>query len=521
MNRVIVKYNPYLPELSVLINGYPISKYSSIKSYKHKPFVEWCTNFFDEIGSEVNDKYTLNFIGTDFENTIFEKLANENNLCVDYHYEHVEFKQDVYDRLETLKDIGDVNPVSEIKIGIWSEDLELVDDFLQLLIQKQEYMQIDENTLLLTEYPLVKVMVKKIEFPEDFLSVQIPITLSQGEPEEDLINHIQSLNRSIFLISLGNQSVFKGKKVNIFYYQVNGEEATERIDEIISGAGLPLILSDRDYQFQKQVDDGTIFLTNENKEKLYQICEIEPIYKVKIPSKAYINRTFTIGIQRIPDSNNVFYAVKSKNGCFKIEGLKITPLESGDDVLSVYANNSSVPVFSKNINIEDGSFIDNISFNASQITIPVAEERKFQLSYEPQDAVDGDEIDWHFSHPDIVEVRNGKLYGIQPGETTLTVKAQDVEASLNISVLPHIKRIQLSKNNVILKVGEAQQINYLVVPDNAIEKDFIQIESSNEKVAVYRGGRVIGKSPGKATIFFKIGEFQCLCNVTVNKKGIF
>lgn len=195
MNRVIVKYNPYLPELSVLINGYPISKYSSIKSYKHKPFVEWCTNFFDEIGSEVNDKYTLNFIGTDFENEIFEKLANENNLCVDYHYEHVEFKQDVYDRLETLKDMGDVNPVSEIKIGIWSEDLELVDDFLQLLIQKQEYMQIDENTLLSTEYPLVKVMVKKIEFPEDFLSVQIPITLSQGEPEEDLINHIQSTLR--------------------------------------------------------------------------------------------------------------------------------------------------------------------------------------------------------------------------------------------------------------------------------------------------------------------------------------
>lgn len=242
---------------------------------------------------------------------------------------------------------------------------------------------------------------------------------------------------------------------------------------------------------------------------------------MKIPSKAYINRTFTIGIQRIPDSNNVFYAVKSKNGCFKIEGLKITPLESGDDVLSVYANNSSVPVFSKNINIEDGSFIDNISFNASQITIPVAEERKFQLSYEPQDAVDGDEIDWHFSHPDIVEVRNGKLYGIQPGETTLTVKAQDVEASLNISVLPHIKGIQLSKNNVILKVGEAQQINYLVVPDNAIEKDSIQIESSNENVAVYREGRVIANSPGKATIFFKIGEFQCLCNVTVNKKGIF
>ena len=523
MNRVIVKYNPYLPELNVLINGYPLSKYSSIKSYRHKPFVEWCTNFFDEIGSEVNDKYDMNFIGTDFENEIFEKLASENNLCVNYHYEHVEFKQDVYDRLETLEEIGDANPVSEIKVGIWSEDPELVDDFLQLLIQKQEYTPTDENTLVSTEYPLVKITVKKIEFAEDLLSVQIPITLTQGEPGEDLINHIQSLNRSVFLISLGNQSVFKGKKVNIFYYQVKGEEATDRIDEIISGVGLPLILSDRDYKFQKQVDNGTLDLnlTEEDKEKLYQICEVEPIYKVKVPSKAYVDRTFTINVKRIPNNSSVFYAVKSKNSRFRIEGLKITPIKSGDDVLSIYANNSSVPVFSQNISIEDGTFINEMSFNVQQITVPVNEERELQLSYEPRDAVDSDELDWNFSNPGIVEIRDGKLYGVQPGDTTLTVKAQDVEASLNISVLPHIERIELSKDSITLKAGDAQQLNYLVVPANAIEKDSIQIESSNESVAVYRGGRVIARKPGQATIFFKMEEFQCLCNVTVIKKGIF
>lgn len=67
---VEIQYDPYRPNVSVLLNGKPPSEYSRLIQYSDEDLWKWDDEILDVIYDELNDDFQLVFAGTDFDAAI-------------------------------------------------------------------------------------------------------------------------------------------------------------------------------------------------------------------------------------------------------------------------------------------------------------------------------------------------------------------------------------------------------------------------------------------------------------------
>ena len=127
---------------------------------------------------------------------------------------------------------------------------------------------------------------------------------------------------------------------------------------------------------------------------------------------------------------------------------------------------------------------------------------------------------------DVAEIANGVLTAKGVGRTEIYVYTPEVETKIDVEVQAHLQDIVLSDVRLVMNAGETRAFKYSPVPENWYERETLQVDSSNPKVAFYRGGNIVAVSPGDATIYVgtanrKQGSVLKTCHVTVKKKGIF
>ncbi|PXV69108.1 Ig-like protein group 2 [Dysgonomonas alginatilytica] len=127
---------------------------------------------------------------------------------------------------------------------------------------------------------------------------------------------------------------------------------------------------------------------------------------------------------------------------------------------------------------------------------------------------------WESSDPNVAEVNNqGKLTALKEGETTITVKAADLQlnSELKIKVLPiKATSITMSKKEVEIIIDAHHTLTYEIAPKNTTNTEVIW-KSSNEKVATVNDGNIKALSVGTATITVTIDGISDECVVTVPK----
>lgn len=526
MNKVDVKYNPYLPELTVLKNNKPLSKYSSIMAFRHKPFTDWCSRFFDRINSEVNDNYELTFTGTEFENEIFQKLAADNDACKRYDYLPIDNPKDVYSRLSDLERMDGNLARTDLKVGLWAEDNKYVYGLLDLLKETGEYDEIEKGVIVSEEIPLVRTIITRVDFAEDLIESDIAIALSPGDVTEDEYNHLQRLGKTVFLISLSGKEGFDGKKLNVFCFYCRGEDVTERIASIIEGAELPIILSDLEYRLQKDYERGSLSLSPNEKEKLDLICNVGKVYRMIMPEKTFVGRTFDILVESIPRTEHKEnYILYSRKGLFKIYELKAEATGSGEDIIELYVEDNPLPVAQCDVSITEEKFITEIMFERAEYNIPIDERVSLGYQYSPENAVNIAELKWITGNPEIVEIDKGNVIGRTPGTANIIVSTKEAKASIKVNVLPHVKDIQVDAGALTMKIGDQKEWKYSLIPDyngeeiiECYESGSEIIRSSNDAVAFYRGGYIVAEKRGNATIYITIPDHPTVkaeCRVEV------
>jgi len=60
---VEIQYDPYRPNVSVLLNGKPPSAYSRLIQYSDEDLWKWADEILDVIYDELNDDFQLIFVG--------------------------------------------------------------------------------------------------------------------------------------------------------------------------------------------------------------------------------------------------------------------------------------------------------------------------------------------------------------------------------------------------------------------------------------------------------------------------
>jgi len=526
LNKVTVDYNPYLPELKVFINERTISKFSSITAYKNMPFVEWCERFFSEIHREVNDTYELLFVGTDFEAEIIQKLAEQDFYCKSFTIADPQLNQSIFDRLAIIEKItGESN--CELTVRLFSDDDLLLDAMLDILDENGTFSRESDESANCADCPLVNIDVKKVPlqdfFEQDKLSLNLVVTTQN--PDDDMIERFDNYDATTFIFYIGSTSDFIGKSGNTFIYSVDADSLSDYLLKIIVGYKLCAILSEKSYQIQKDIESNRLTITDNEFDLFEKVCLTQPIYKVDIPKEFYKGRSIVPKIKECPEINdNSYYATSDHNNVIQVDGINLKAVDSGSTEIKIFKENCPEAIFTGEIKVSDAVLIDRIEIFPKYKGIREHSEDTVDITTYPENAVNKHEIKLTTSDSSIAQITEGNtISGVSCGCCDLIVTAGDIVGKAQIEVMPPLEDIICPTSVVNVTAGEQIEWKYALTPENCYERDLIKIWSSDESVAGYMGGYIIGKNPGTAniSIYTPDNRIKKNCHVTVSKKKLF
>ena len=125
---------------------------------------------------------------------------------------------------------------------------------------------------------------------------------------------------------------------------------------------------------------------------------------------------------------------------------------------------------------------------------------------------------WETSDSTIATVADGTVYARNIGECTITLKANGITKTCNISVIPRpVSKIDLTAQNKNILIGETLKINTNIYPYDATDKNLQWSSSDIDIATVDQDGTVLGKSAGSVTIYGKSSN-NVSASITINVK---
>ena len=160
-----------------------------------------------------------------------------------------------------------------------------------------------------------------------------------------------------------------------------------------------------------------------------------------------------------------------------------------------------------------------ISIEQDDMTLEEGESAKLSAIVLPEDA-DDKTISWSSSDESVVMVSsNGKVMALSMGKAIITAKSGDksdfITITVEAKVIP-VTGVSLDKTQITIKVGESETLTPTITPEDATNKN-VSWTSSNDNVATFEDGKVVGLKPGSVTITVTTedGAKTAECPVTV------
>lgn len=129
-------------------------------------------------------------------------------------------------------------------------------------------------------------------------------------------------------------------------------------------------------------------------------------------------------------------------------------------------------------------------------------------------------VKWSSSDENILTVVDGVITPINPGtaEITVTDSTGVIKVKATATVVSKVTGVEISKEEVTLKMGQTEALTATVKPEDATNKN-ITWTSSDEAVATIKNGVITPVSAGTAiiTVTTEDGEFMANCLVTVTE----
>lgn len=124
---------------------------------------------------------------------------------------------------------------------------------------------------------------------------------------------------------------------------------------------------------------------------------------------------------------------------------------------------------------------------------------------------------WSTANPEIATIdETGLLKGVSPGATLVTASCDNIIGKYTVQVLEVMAtEVNLSFNEVPLKVGESAQVTYTVSPANTTYP-FVTWTTNNDFVATVVDGYIVATGVGEATISATCGSVSSTIAVKVN-----
>ncbi len=252
------------------------------------------------------------------------------------------------------------------------------------------------------------------------------------------------------------------------------------------------------------------------------ILPIEEVTTIEIDIKSntlYVGESTLLKARILPeeafDKNLKWTSTDQSVAIIDNEGV-LTALKTGKTIIQATANNG----VSKSIEITVKQHVSSFELLTEAILLNPGENFKLQYIILPEDA-SNKTIIWESADSNICAVsRDGMITAINPGSTLVTGTTEDgnLRNECIVKVIQPVESIQLTKNEISLKVGENTQISANILPYNAYNKSIIW-KSSDETIAIVdESGMITALKAGAVDITalsIENPDIQDKCAVTV------
>lgn len=458
--------NPYTQKLRVLINGEAVSEYSNLKKYMDEPFCYWCDRILDGIFEECNrGDFSLHFSSRKEELAIMQVFANSYPHCVQYS-SSLNVRSDTLQhrmtQLNQLIRMSNEHPRVSSKrvLFVLPQSFRHLEKDLRDMEVRNSFCQIDSSIAYYHEFPIGKQNVDTI------------ILLSDEKAIPEYMSRL-SINTG-FGIQVNHTGVasFLGKNADMFIYQTTNDLLFQTIFECLML--IPLLDI-----FRSCIATLSSDFARDNKESIAELQSVTANV-VPVPENQVIEKGRSVRIQFQSDItgyeinlSQLRFSYK-KNGLIRCNGFFVEGLQEGSSTLYVYKEGENDPCASVDFKVIVRNRIQKLQLEESRIYIGEGDQARLNYTYLPVNADNASLIEWHSDNADVATIDSyGNLHGIKRGSCTIRCIAEQVSASCNCIVKPHLKHITVDATELEMIYGEEKSIQVKLSPEDCIDDEIV------------------------------------------------
>jgi uncharacterized protein YjdB len=181
---------------------------------------------------------------------------------------------------------------------------------------------------------------------------------------------------------------------------------------------------------------------------------------------------------------------------------------------------------------DDGNIpITKVDLNKTTLSIAIDASERLYVTVYPEDATDK-RVRWYSENPSIATVdQNGLVKGVSVGVTVIrltntsnkTFLRPESSCAVSVHEVPvPVTGVSLGKTATTISVNGVEELNYVITPVGATNRNVTWVSNNTEVVTVDGNGKITGIATGKATVTVTTedGEFRSSCVVTVQNEPV-
>jgi hypothetical protein len=261
--------------------------------------------------------------------------------------------------------------------------------------------------------------------------------------------------------------------------------------------------------------------TDEARIKRTLLTEVQPYLKLKVPAKAELSSSAGWSLIKYPEDIPCSLISKNPNTVQVQSGGKLILAGEGKAVLHAYVTANPDYFTEASIDVYKYRHVQDIDLTVPA-TVEEGETFKVTTQFTPSNAHNISSAKWEVIPSSSAIMRsNGEFTASKAGKCTVKLTVGNVQAAVDVTVIPKPSGVAFSKNSISLKLGTTQKLEAIPTPAGATYTKIVYTihdssvvsydvktstltplrEGDTEITAeLYHHGKCIGKSSGHISV---------------------
>lgn len=488
--NVELQYNPFLPQLSILINGKQPPEYSKLTQYTDEDIWKWHSELLTVLYEELNDNFSILFTGTRFDASILQLECQNNSHCFAFTAQTPIIDTPLQKRLGILNQIIKNHNLINYQRTIL-EPVFIIPDLFQSYLN--DILSIDINNFFCkTQIQTADISAGNFKDTNNTFLFVLAENLSQGQKK---IQHYHSQN-PIFLLYQGTQTCLKEVTSTYLAYECDFDDIISAIFDCFLGFPLTLALRNCSQSLLNNTDI---------EEELHKAVSFEPFVDIIFEPNIEVGKSNPIRFTLKPlvsSAPQILFKVLNTT-IATTDNLSVFGIKAGKTKLEAYYSGTKKPFKIIDLNVCVRNRIQKIVLDDDELLLGVGDTKILNFSYFPPNADNTSSITWKSSNSAIADIDSyGKVTCKSSGQCKLFCIAENVSTAYSCEVRPYAESLEVKlpdENHLTLEPMQEYELEVQIYPSNSIDNTYT-ITSTDYNIANIIGNKILAKNEGITTI---------------------